>query len=98
MIVGNIIPRGDDTNFIWASKQAYIALGTGLIAAAEEHFDSTPMEGFNPSEFDRILKLEEKGLKSVVLLSLGYRDEVNDQLLKFPKVRKNISDLIIELN
>jgi nitroreductase/dihydropteridine reductase len=56
------------------------------------------MEGFNPLEFDRILKIEEKGLKSVVLLSLGYRDVDNDQLSKAPKVRKNISDLIFELN
>ncbi len=98
MIVRNIIPRGDETNFIWASKQAYIALGTGLIASAEEQVDSTPMEGFNSLEFDRILQLDQKGLKSLVLLALGYRDETTDQLSKGPKVRKNISDLIIKVN
>lgn len=71
----------------WAKNQAFIALGTGLITAAAEKVDATPMEGFDSNRFDEILGLKEKGLKSVVLLSLGYRDEENDSFANLKKVR-----------
>jgi nitroreductase/dihydropteridine reductase len=83
----NLLSLSPENAFHWASKQAYIALGTGLIAAANLKVDATPMEGFNAMEFDEILGLKEKGLKSVVLLALGYRDETNDFLIKLKKVR-----------
>ncbi len=95
MLIDRIVPRGDEANFNWAARQAYIALGTGLIAAAAEEVDATPMEGFVPDEFDRILGLKEKGLKSVVLLALGYRDAANDYLVNVPKVRQDSKDLFI---
>ena len=85
--LGALLTRTDDENFIWSAKQAYIALGTGLIAAAALHIDATPMEGFNTEKFDEVLGLKEKGLKSVVLLALGYRDEENDKYAKLKKVR-----------
>ncbi len=85
-------------NFNWAARQVYIALGTALIAAAYEDVDATPIEGFNPDEFDEILGLKEKGLKSVVLMALGYRDEKNDPLAKAPKVRKENKDFIIHMS
>jgi nitroreductase len=72
----------------WAAKQAYIALGIGLVAAATIHVDATPMEGFSPQAMDEVLNLKEKGLKSVVLLAIGYRDADNDHLAKAAKVRK----------
>ena len=97
-LTGNILSRSDEANFNWAARQAYIALGTALIAAANEQVDATPMEGFSPDEFDRILGLNEKGLKSVVLLTLGYRDEANDYLVNLPKVRKDINDLVIKID
>ena len=62
-------------------------MGTALIAAANLKIDTTPMEGFDTEKFDEILKLKEKGLKSVVLLALGYRDEENDWNSKLKKVR-----------
>lgn len=86
-IAGHLLARTDEENFIWSARQAYIALGTGLIAAASLQIDSTPMEGFNAEKFDELLGLKEKGLKSVVLLALGYRDEENDFLAKLKKVR-----------
>ena len=55
----------------WADRQAYIALGFALAAAAELEVASCPMEGFSPSDFDQILGLPENQ-KSVVSLSLGY--------------------------
>jgi nitroreductase len=77
-----------EQNFVWNSKQAYIALGIGLVAAAEENIDSTPMEGFDHEQVDEILQLKEKGLKSTVLLALGYRDAANDYLVTLKKVRR----------
>ena len=65
----------------------YIGLGTALIAAAEEEVDSTPMEGFDPAKVDEILKLRERGLRSVVLLPLGYRADEGDWLVDLKKVR-----------
>ena len=77
---------------VWSAKQAYIALGTALAAAAELKVDATPMEGFSKDDFDKILGLKEKGLKSMVIMALGVRSE-DDALAKAPKVRKSKEDL-----
>lgn len=82
-----LLPRTDEENFIWSSKQAYIGLGTGLIAAAHLKIDATPMEGFDSEKFDDLLGLKEKNLKSVVLLALGYRNPESDMLANLKKVR-----------
>ncbi|SFU16363.1 Nitroreductase [Algoriphagus locisalis] len=76
-----------EENFNHAAKQAYIALGTALIAAAEQEVDSTPMEGFDPAALDEILDLKSKGLRSVIVLPLGYRNEEGDWLVNMKKVR-----------
>jgi len=86
-LVNGILNRTDEVNFTWAARQAYIGLGTALIAAADLQIDSTPMEGFDADKFDELLNLKEKGLKSVVTLALGYRDEEQDMYAKFKKVR-----------
>lgn len=86
-----------EENAVWSAKQAYIALGTALIAAAELKVDSTPMEGFDPNKFDEILNLKEKGLKSVVLLALGYRDAPNDWNESLKKVRLPIDKFATEI-
>ncbi|WP_029272415.1 nitroreductase family protein [Flavobacterium sp. KJJ] len=80
-----------------ATRQAYIALGTALAAAAEQKVDATPMEGFTPAELDKLLELKEKGLKSAVLLPLGYRDEANDWLVNMKKVRTPKETFITEI-
>ncbi len=79
----------------WAARQAYIALGVGLVAAAEAHVDATPMEGFNPDVLDELLGLKEKGLHAVVMLALGYRDEAKDFLAGTKKVRQPADSLFI---
>lgn len=76
-----------EQNFNWAARQSYIALGTALIAAASQEVDATPMEGFDAAALDKLLGLEEKGLKSVSILPLGYRDISQDWLVSLPKVR-----------
>jgi nitroreductase / dihydropteridine reductase len=80
-----------------AARQAYIALGVAMVAAAEQKVDATPMEGFTPEEVDKILGLKEKGLKSAVILPLGYRDEANDWLVNMKKVRTPMETFITEI-
>jgi nitroreductase/dihydropteridine reductase len=86
-----------EKNVEWAARQAYIALGTGLIAAAVESVDATPMDGFNSSAMDAILGLKEKGLKSVVLMALGYRDAEKDPLVNAKKIRRDKDALYIKM-
>jgi nitroreductase/dihydropteridine reductase len=87
-----------EQNVIWSSKQAYIGLGTALIAAAELKVDATPMEGFDPKLFDDVLGLSEKGLHASVAVSLGYRDTANDYLASMPKVRLPINEFSSRIN
>lgn len=88
------LPRDPEVNYAHAARQAYIAVGFALLAAAELEVDSTPMEGFDPDSVDKILGLREKGLRSVVLLPLGYRNPEADWLLPMPKVRKSTDALV----
>lgn len=81
--------RSPAENFEHAARQAYIGLGSALIAAAAEGVDSTPMEGFEPAKVDEILGLAGLGLRSVLLLPLGYRAEAGDWLLGQKKVRRD---------
>ncbi|MBL7909834.1 MAG: NAD(P)H-dependent oxidoreductase [Bacteroidia bacterium] len=87
--------RSAEENFNWAARQTYIAMGTALVAAAEEQVDATPMEGFDPSGFDKLLHLKEKGLRSVSIMTLGYRDVANDPTVQFKKVRRPSENLFI---
>lgn len=80
----------------WATKQAYIALGNLMTVCAVEGIDSCPMEGFIPAELDKALKLEAHGLNSVLLLPVGFRAN-DDMFADFKKVRKSLSETIIEL-
>lgn len=80
----------------WAVKQAYLAMGNLLTVCALEGIDACPMEGFNPNACDDLLDLKNKGLKSVLLLPIGYRAE-DDMFADFKKIRKPIAESIIEL-
>ncbi|MDG1126285.1 MAG: NAD(P)H-dependent oxidoreductase [Hellea sp.] len=90
----NYLPRDAEINYAHAARQAYIALGIAMVSAAEQEVDCTPMEGFSPAMVDEILGLKERGLRSVVLLPLGYRDEEGDWLLNMAKVRKSRETMI----
>ena len=81
---------------IWAAKQAYLALGFGLVAAAAEEVDATPMEGFMPDAVDEVLGLKALGLHAAVAMTLGYRDAANDYLVNAKKVRRVNEKLIIK--
>ena len=96
-ILKNYPTRDPEINFTHAAKQAYIGLGTALIAAAYEQVDCTPMEGFDPAALDVILKLKEKGLRSVLMLPLGYRQSDEDWLVNLKKVRRPTEDFVINV-
>jgi nitroreductase len=81
-------PRGPEANFQHAARQAYIGLTAAVVAAAFEEVDCTPMEGFDPAAVDEILNLRARGLRSVVMLPLGYRKAEQDWLVNLPKVRR----------
>ena len=97
MLLGSYPQKEAEVNFNHAAKQAYIAFSHALIAAAFEGVDATPMEGFSPEKLDEILGLREKGLRSCVILTLGYRQADKDWLVNLKKVRKSKADLITEV-
>ena len=80
----------------WAAKQAYLALGNMLTVCAMEGIDACPMEGFIPDEYDRVLDLKSKGLKSVLLMPIGYRSE-NDPFAAMAKVRKSLDESVLHI-
>jgi len=94
MLLSSYPQKDADENFIHTAKQAYIAFGIALVAAAFEQVDTTPIEGFDPAAVDNILGLREKGLRSVVLLPVGYRNADKDWLVNLTKVRKSKEDFV----
>jgi len=86
--------RGAEVNFQHAARQAYIGLGVALVAAAFEEVDSTPMEGFDADALDALLNLRARGLRSVAIMPLGYRDAANDWLVALKKVRRPHEEFI----
>jgi nitroreductase len=90
------LSQPEEQNFIHTARQAYIGLGLAVAEAAELKVDSTPVEGFDNKALDEFLNLGELGLRSVLLLPLGYRDEENDWLLKLKKVRIPKEEFVIE--
>lgn len=88
MLLATYPQRGAEVNFAHAARQAYIGLAASLVAASYEEVDSTPMEGFVPDSLDEILGLRARGLRSVAILPLGYRQEEGDWLVNLEKVRR----------
>ena len=86
--------RDPQLNFEHAARQTYIAFMSGITQSAVEGLDSTPMEGFDSAALDKILRLEEKGLRSTLLLPVGYRDIEKDWLVNLKKVRKPMKELV----
>ncbi len=95
-INGSLAHQSDEQKAIWAAKQTYIALGFGLVAAAAEEIDATPMEGFDPSAVDAELGLAAQGLHATLAMTLGFRDAANDYLSAAKKVRFTADKLFIK--
>jgi nitroreductase len=91
-MIGNISTLTPEKQLIWAQKQAYLALGNLLNAAAELKIDVTPMEGFLPEQYNEILGLTEKRLHATLVATIGYRHD-EDDTQHYAKVRKPITEL-----
>ena len=92
MMKGAIDALSMEEKQIWMAKQVYIALSNGIIACASLDIDSSPMEGFDKAAFDKLLNLENQGLKSTVILAMGYRSAEDDTQHQ-AKVRKPLEKL-----
>ncbi|WP_204282019.1 nitroreductase family protein [Pontibacter burrus] len=96
-LMNSVVNRTQEQQYEWAARQTYIALGTALAAAAEQGVDATPMEGFTPDALDELLNLKEKGLRSVTLMPIGYRNTEADFLATAKKVRRDKEQLFVKL-
>jgi nitroreductase len=94
MLLSSYPQKDAEENFQHAARQTYIAFMAAIAQAAFDGVDNTPMEGFDPASLDKILGLREKGLRSTLLLPLGYKDVDKDWLAKLVKVRKPMDELV----
>lgn len=94
VLLGDVVhgPRGN-VALEWATRQAYIALGNFMTAAALLGVDTCPMEGFEPAKYDEILGLPAQGFRAVVACAAGYR-AADDKYATLPKVRFPANELI----
>ena len=92
-----LVGRPAEENVHHAAKQAYIAMGFALAAAALEGADSTPMEGFDPAAVNEVLGLSARGLHVATIMPLGYRDAAGDWLLNLKKVRRPRKEFVIDV-
>ena len=67
-----------------------------LTVCATQEIDACPMEGFDPVAYDKYFNLMDKGLRSVLIMPIGYRSK-DDVFASMKKVRKDINDSIIEI-
>lgn len=81
-----------ETKSNWTARQAYIAFGNLMQAAAELKIDTCPMEGFESDKYNEILGLNGKNLDAAVVLAVGYRSE-EDETQHYAKVRKSKEEL-----
>jgi len=96
-LLASYTARDAQVNFEHAARQTYIGLGLALVAAAFEDVDSTPMEGFDADALDAILGLSQRGLRSVTIMPLGYRETGKDWLENLPKVRRPATEFVTEV-
>lgn len=97
MMKWNLLSRDEETLKSWAAKQVYIALGQAWVVCAELWIDTCPMEGFDPAKYDEILWLKEKGMASVLVLPIGYRDE-SDKYSTNPKIRYSKEKIVTRIS
>jgi nitroreductase len=96
VVLGALSGRTREQNIAWSHKQAYIALGVLLSAAADQGIDAGPMEGFDAEKFDEILGLKEKGLTASVIAAVGFRAD-DDRYSQMIKVRRPKEELFIHV-
>lgn len=73
----------DEQKKAWAQRQLYLALGNALNGAKALGFDSSPMEGFNPAEYSKILGLPHN-IVPTALCAIGYAEGAPRDKIRFP--------------
>ena len=96
-LTADISKKTQEELLVWNRNQAYIALGNLLTVCAVEQIDACPMEGFVSKKYDEILGLEQHNLTATLVLPVGFRAE-DDYMKDLKKVRKNLEDVVIEIN
>ncbi|MCL7987103.1 nitroreductase family protein [Sphingobacterium sp. lm-10] len=80
----------------WLQHQVYLSLGFFLAACASMDIDSTPMEGIQHLEYDRILGLT--GYKTLFAVAIGYRNMEDTNQPSFnPKLRLPTEQVILSV-
>lgn len=92
-MMNNLLRKSPEENFNWAARQAYIALGFALAAAAYYDIDSVPIEGYQPEALDHLMNFNEQDIGSVCMMAIGYRNPETDFNAHLPKVRKTNDEL-----
>lgn len=95
-LISSFTEKNADEIRDWMINQLYLTLGALLTVCAVEKIDSCPMEGFESEKYDDLLGLDEIGLKSVIVMPVGYRDE-SDFFINLKKVRRGVEELVIEV-
>ncbi len=80
----------------WVDRQVYLSLGSLLLGAAALGIDACPMEGIDTAALDAALDLEAQGLRSVVMVALGYRS-AQDFNGSLPKSRLPMASVVTEI-
>ncbi|MBY0360185.1 MAG: NAD(P)H-dependent oxidoreductase [Candidatus Obscuribacterales bacterium] len=80
----------------WMARQCYIALGNLMTAASMYGVDNCPMEGIDQAAYDKLLRLPEKGCRSLMSCALGYR-AADDKYANAAKVRFAKADTLIHI-
>lgn len=86
--------EGDRQISDWAARQAYIALGNMMTAAAQMGIDSCPIEGFEMDKTIAVLEqhfgIDPKLYKPAVMVAFGYRAGEPP----FAKTRRKMEDVV----
>ena len=96
VMVDAITAMDEQAREVWATKQAYLALGTLLAACASAKIDACPMEGFLAAKYDEFFGLPEMNLHAVVVVPIGYR-AADDKYQNYKKVRWELDDIVVKL-
>ena len=85
---------GEEKITDWSGKQAYIALGNVMTAAALMGIDSCAIEGFDLEQATTVLKeqfgIDTKSYKPAVMVALGYRENEPE----FAKTRRPMDQVV----
>jgi nitroreductase/dihydropteridine reductase len=95
-MVKTIMGMSDAQRLDWAARQAYLVMGTLLVACAVHQVDACPMEGFVPREYNEKLDLSARNLHAQLVLPLGYRS-AEDGNQSLSKVRRPLDQMVVRL-